>query len=165
VSHRAASRTFSRALGRHLVRARLLAQQTGRRPLYKAKQAVIFLPLLSLFRHRRLAPPLATAAVEPPPTTQVASSYSPRPRASSGPPELAFFLPKSPHHRFLLQRWRLSIIKPPHVANTLHRLPAPPCGFAATAMSSYYSSCLCFRRYRRGSPGRRSPRAPCRYGR
>jgi hypothetical protein len=96
---------------------------------------------------------------------QTAPSRSPRPRASSGPPKLAFFPPKSPHHRFLLQHRRLSITEPPHVASPLHRLPAPPCDFAATAVSSCYSSCLCFRRNRRGSPGRRSPRAPCRHGR
>jgi hypothetical protein len=32
-------------------------------------------------------------------------------------------------------------------------------------VSSYYSSCLCFRRCHRGSLGRRSPRVPCRHGR
>jgi hypothetical protein len=164
-SRRAASRTFLRVLGRHLDRTRLLAHQMGRRPLYKAKQAVVFLPLLSLFHRHRLAPPLAAAAVEPPPTTQIALSYSPRPHASSGPPKLALFPPKSPHHCFLLQRRRLSITEPPHVANTLHRLPAPPCGFAATAVSSYCSSCLCFRCYHRGSPGCRLPRALCHHGR
>jgi hypothetical protein len=51
------------------------------------------------------------------------------------------------------------------VTSPLHRLLAPPCGFTATTVSSCYSLCLCFRRYHRGSPGRRSPRAPCRHGR
>jgi hypothetical protein len=93
----AASRPFSRARGRHLDHARLLAHQAGRRPLYKAKQAVVFLLLLSLFHRRRLAPPLTTVAVELLPATQTAPSHSPRPHAPLGPTALAFFF--HPNHR------------------------------------------------------------------
>jgi hypothetical protein len=96
---------------------------------------------------------------------QTASSRSPRPRASLGPPELALFLSKSPHHRFLLQRRRLSITEPPPMASPLHRLPAPPSCFAAITVSSCCLSCFQFRRYRRGSSGRHEPRASCCHGR
>jgi hypothetical protein len=43
------------------------------------------------------------------------------------------------------------------VASTLHRLPAPPCGFTMTAVSSCCSPCLCCGCYHSGSPGHRSP--------
>jgi hypothetical protein len=115
----------------------------------------------SLFCHRRrLAPPLAAAAVEPPPATPITSSCSPRPRASIGPPELALFLPKSPYHRFLLQCRRLSITKPPHVASSLHRRSELPVCFAAIVVSSRCFSCFHFRCYRYRSQGRRSPWPP-----
>jgi hypothetical protein len=112
-----------------------------------------------------LAPPLAAAVVKPPPATQTISSCSPRPCAPLGPTALAIFLPKSPHHRFLLQHRRLSITEPPHMASPLHRLLAPPSGFVVITVSSCCLSCFQFRLYCRGSPGHREPRAPCHHGR
>jgi hypothetical protein len=119
--------------------------------------------LLLCFCHRRhLAPPLAAAAAEPPPATQTTLSCSPRPRASSGPPELAFFPPKSPRHPF---SFPTPATKPPHVASSLHCRSELPVYFAATTVSSCCSSCFRFRRYRRGSLGHRSPWPPFRHGR
>jgi hypothetical protein len=54
--------------------------------------------ILCFYCRRRLAPPLAAAAVEPPPATQIAPASSPHPCAPRGPTGLAVFSPEPPHH-------------------------------------------------------------------
>jgi hypothetical protein len=87
--------------------------------LYIARvhRGIVFLSLF--FHRRRLAPPLAVAAIEPPPAMQIASSCSPRPHASSGSPELAFFPPKSSCHPFLPRVRSEHRHHRPHVARPL----------------------------------------------
>jgi hypothetical protein len=100
-SRRAASRSFSRAPGPP---ARRLAPSSdphcGR--AYKYVELAVNHLCFSVFTATATAaPPLAAAAVEPPPATQIAPASSPRPLAPRGPTGLAVFSPEPPHHHFL----------------------------------------------------------------